>query len=452
MPVQLSNHGNTVIGIAVSSQSSQGAMTPQDKYAYTLLFPADPPEVPALLQADPTGAVTWASTALGRNPDGPLTLQGKGILLDSTGGVLQLQTNKGSQQTADSVTVQATGSCTTTAIDMSTYLPSTSGCILLEAQSGLLGGTGQMVLLESATPNNPRARLLLESGTQTAELSTVANDYSTGSTVSLSSGLTLNCIDQPVQISSGASVELSGAKGTFINSSANGIVLTASNTAADVTLTAGQGASGNMLLQAYNGSINLSSGQDLQLNGGTNGSIGGIVMTSHGSGISVTPDSAYPMNVSGNLVVSGTVTSQGQQLQAPPPTPHGIYAVVQNTVFPASTTNVVPLTETTHITHLTLNNNTLTVNRAGIYSISVDHWRVSDYTNFATPQWNTTEYNAGYQQTVTSSSLYGAWSVDRALNVGDQLTFNLVNNNTSKGVTVYAGGPGTNFHIAYIGA
>ena len=180
-----------------------------------------------------------------------------------------------------------------------------------------------------------------------------------------------------------------------------------------------------MLLQANNGYVRLDSGQDLQLNGGANGSIGGIEMTSHGSGIHVTPDAAYPVNVTGNLVVSGTVVSQGQQLRAPPPTPHGIYGVVQNSVFPASTTNILPLTETSGIAHLTLNNNTLTVTKSGIYSICVEHWRVVDYTNFSTPQWTITEYSAGYQQTVTSTALYGVSSNNRALNVGDTLRFTL---------------------------
>lgn len=264
--------------------------------------------------------------------------------------------------------------------------------------------------------------------------------------------MSLNCIDKPVQITSGSAVDVTGAGGVFLNSSANGINLTASNDAADVSLTAGQGASGNMMLQANNGYIRLDSGQDLHLNGGANGSIGGIEMTSHGSGINVTPDASYPVNVSGNLVVSGTVVSQGQQLVAPPPIPHGIYAVVQNSVFPASTTNVVPLTQTFGITHLTLNNNTLTVTKAGIYNICVDHWRVSDYTNFSRPQWTVTEYNAGYQQTVTSTALYGVSSIQRALNMGDTLRFNLVNTDGNKNVTVFAGGPGTNFHVVYIGA
>ena len=453
MPVQLSNHGNTVISIAVDSQPATSVVTPRDKYAYTLLFPADPPKLPALLQADTDGTVTWASTALGRNPDGPLTLQGKGMLMDATGGDLHFKTDQASMQEANTIVLEATGSCTTSAVDIMSYLPSTPGCILLSAPAGLLGGQAQMVLLESMESSNPSARLVLDSGAQTAELSTVSSDYSTGSAIRLNNGLSLNCIDQPVQITSGAAVEVTGARGLFINSAANGIALTASNAAADVTLTAGQGASGNMLLQANNGYICLNSGQDLQLNGGANGSIGGIEMTSHGSGINVVPDAAYPVNVTGNLVVSGTVVSQGQQLHAPPPTPHAIYAVVQNSVFPASTTNVVPLTQTSGITHLTLdNNNTLTCTTAGLYSICIDHWRVSDYTNFSTPQWTITEYNAGYQQTVTSTALYGASSVYRALNVGDTLKFNLVNTNGNKNLTVYAGGPGTNFHVAYMGA
>lgn len=54
-----------------------------------------------------------------------------------------------------------------------------------------------------------------------------------------------------------------------------------------------------MLLQANNGYICLNRGQDLQLNGGANGSIGGSEMTSHGSGINVAPDAAYPVNVTG---------------------------------------------------------------------------------------------------------------------------------------------------------
>lgn len=149
MPVQLSNHGNTVMSIAVDSHPVTSITTPQDKYAYTLKFPADPPKLPALLQADADGTLTWASTALGRNPDGPLTLQGKGMLMDATGGALRFKTDKASMQEADTVIVEATGSCNTTAVDISSYLPATSGCILLSAPTGVFGGRAQMVLLES---------------------------------------------------------------------------------------------------------------------------------------------------------------------------------------------------------------------------------------------------------------------------------------------------------------
>ena len=56
MSVQLSNHGNTVMSIAVDSHPVTSTVTPQDEYAYTLRFPADPPK----LQADADGTVTWA--------------------------------------------------------------------------------------------------------------------------------------------------------------------------------------------------------------------------------------------------------------------------------------------------------------------------------------------------------------------------------------------------------
>lgn len=68
------------------------------KYAYILLFPADPPKLPALLQADTDGRVTRASTAFGRKPDGPLTLQGKGMLMGATGGDLHFKTVKAFMQ------------------------------------------------------------------------------------------------------------------------------------------------------------------------------------------------------------------------------------------------------------------------------------------------------------------------------------------------------------------
>ena len=450
MPVQLSNHGNTLMNIAVSSTAVNAGVTPQDAYAYTLVFPSTPPQVPALLQADETGNVTWASTALGRSLDSALTLQGKGMLIDASGGGLVVKTDEGATQTADSIVVQATGTCATSAIDVGSYLPAMSGCVLLEAPSGVLGGTAKMLLLESKNAGNATARLRLESDTETVELSTVSSSYTTGASVTLANGLALNCIDQPVQITSGAAVQVSAAKGVVIGSSANGIALTASNAAADVTLTAGQGSSGNMLLQSYNGYLRLDSGQTLQLNGGANGSVGGVKVTSHGASIDVTPDSAYPVNVTGNLVVTGTVTSLGQQLQAPPPTPHGVYSVVQNSMFPAASTTVVPIAESTKIPHLSLSQNTLTVNTSGLYSISVDHWRVSDYVTFGRPQWTITEFDAGYQQMVTGQALYGVASVVRMLNTGDRVTFNVVNTDSSKSLTVYAGGPGTNFHLAYL--
>ena len=108
--------------------------------------------------------------------------------MDATGGDLHFKTDQASMQEANTIVLEATGSCTTSAVDIMSYLPSTPGCILLSAPTGLLGGKAQMVLLESMESSNPSARLVLDSGTQTAEISTISSDYSTGSDIRLNNG------------------------------------------------------------------------------------------------------------------------------------------------------------------------------------------------------------------------------------------------------------------------
>lgn len=147
-------------------------------------------------------------------------------------------------------------------------------------------------------------------------------------------------------------------------------------------------------------------------------------------------------SITGNLVIQGTSTCLGQ---------HGIYQVVHDSIFTANSTSVVPLSVVTSIPHLTLSNNTLTVNTPGLYCITVDHWRVNDYTNFGEPQYYITSFSSAYQITTNSAPLFGTLSVTRMLNRNDTITFRLVNPTPDKTLQVYAGTYGTNYHIACTG-